>query len=304
LGGIALGIGLVLVSVTWTSNKMKKETGNRQFSGFGGWQMANNALYMYQNIPAKDRTPVPARFAALESDVRAHMDTLKKIKFTLDDTISARFYLWSGRAPLVHYLSTQYKKDSTTPYFKRWASEAPLYQAYGMYLIKKYPLQFAEYWLLPNAGRFASPPSEFLGVYNMGEDSVGSLAKDWFNYPTRKVHEHKKIKNSKDKNKEDPGIIATDWYPAFSAVINVLLVMGLIGMVFLKAVRWHQYGLPQLIGVTLVLWLCNCGFSIFASPITMRYQAFPILVCLIVGSLLMEKIVKMAFTPEVKPTPK
>ena len=76
--------------------------------------------------------------------VREHMDTLRKVKFSHEDSVNAYFYLWSPRGPLISYLSKEYKKDSTTPYFKRWASEAPLYAAYAMYLIKKYPWEYME----------------------------------------------------------------------------------------------------------------------------------------------------------------
>jgi protoporphyrinogen oxidase len=289
VAGLTLSAGLVLASFLFTSHKMKELTGKSQFSAFGGWQLANNALYMYEHIPAKERGPIPARFAKLETMVREHMDTLKKVKFTHDDSTNSFFYLWSGRGPLIQYLNQEYKKDSTTPYFKRWASEGPLYADYAFYLIRKFPLQYAEEWLLPNAVKYAVPPAEFLGTYNMGGDSVGSLAKDWFNYKSRKV---------KDHNKKEAGIGVAGWYPIFAAIVNVLLVMGLIGMAFLNAIRWKEYGLPQLLGLILILWLLNSAFSIFASPVVLRYQAFPILVFFAVGAFLMERIYIMATTEE------
>lgn len=287
LGGIALSAVLVLTSILYTSQKMQDSTGTRQFSAFGGWQLANNALYMYQHIPAGERGPIPAQFAKLETMVREHMDTLKKVKFTHDDSVNTYFYLWSGRGPLVQYLTREYKakKDSTTPYFKRWASEGPLYAAYAMYLIRKYPMQFAQEFMLPNAIKYAVPPTEFLGQYNMGKDSVDKLAKDWFNYKTRKVKEH---------NKKGAEIAATEWYPVFSALVNILLIMGLIGIVFIQAIRWKEYGLPQLLGLVVLFWLLNSGFSIFASPIVLRYQAFPLLIYLTVAVILFERIYRVA----------
>ena len=287
VSGIALGVGLVLLSFFYTSQKMQNVTGKRQFSAFGGWQLANNALYMYQHIPTNERGPIPARFARLETMVRQHMDTLQKIKFTADDSVSAHFYLWSGKGPLIQYLEREYKKDSTTPYFKRWGSEGPLYADYGMYLIKKYPFTFFKEFMLPNAVKFAVPPTEFLGMYNMNKENVDKLAKDWFNYKTQKVQDHKK---------KPASMWETEWYPIFSALVNVLLIMGLIGIVFLNALPWKEYGLPQLLGVVLVLWLLNSGFSIFASPVVLRYQAFPILVCFPVAAFLTERIAKMAFS--------
>jgi len=286
LAGLAVSILLISISFLYTSNKMKTLTGQWQFSAFGGWQMANNALYMYQHIPASQRSPVPAKYAALETMVDQHMDTLKKIKFSHDDSANAFFYLWSGRGPLIQYLQRQYKKDSTTPYFKRWASEGPLYQSYGMYLIKKYPVQFAENWMLPNAVKFAVPPTEFLGEYNMGKDSVDRLAKDWFNYKSRKVQQ-------RDKKKPQE-IAATEWFPVFGAMANILLVMGLIGVALLGAVKRNEYGLPQLLTLILVLWAVNGAFSIFASAIVLRYQVFPLFVAFTIGAILIERIYKLA----------
>src|SRR5579863_2229993 len=285
VAGVGLSLVLVLASFLFTSQKMETVTGKRQFSAFGGWQLANNALYMYEHVSAQERTPVPAKFAKLEAMVREHMDTLQKVKRSHEDSVNAYFYLWSGKAPLVSYLAREYKKDSTTSYFKRWASEAPLYANYALYLITKYPLEYAENWMLPNAVKFAVPPTEFLGTYNMGGDSVGKLAKDWFNYKSQKV---------KDHNKKDAKIAATEWYPVFAALVNLIFLMGLIGVVALGAIKKKEYGLPQLLGVALLFWVLNCGFSIFASPIVLRYQTFPMLVFLPLGLLMVERIWKMA----------
>jgi hypothetical protein len=120
----------------------------------------------------------------------------------------------------------------------------------------------------------------------MGGDSVGQLAKDWFNYKSRRI--------VKGHNKKDTKILAVEWYPIFAAVVNVIFVLGLIAMILLNAVRWKDYGLPQLLAMTLLFWLLNSAFSIFASPIVLRYQFFPLLVFFVMGVIFMEKIIKMA----------
>jgi hypothetical protein len=282
LGGIALGSLLVLGSILYTSQKMKDVTGQRQFSAFGGWQLANNALYMYEHIPASERGPIPVRFAKLETMVRQHMDTLTKVKFKHDDSVNTYFYLWSGRGPLIQYMATEYKKDSITPYFKRWASEGPLYAGYAMYLIRKFPLQFAKNFLIPNAVKFAVPPTEFLGIYNMGADSVDRPAKDWFHYKSLKVKEH---------NKKEGPINMTEWYPVFAALVNVLLLIHVVGLVVLGGLK-KTSGLTRLLLMAITLWLLNTGFSVFASPIVLRYQVFPVLVSFCVALVAGEVIYK------------
>jgi hypothetical protein len=210
------------------------------------------------------------------------MDTLKRVKLTPMDSATTYFYLWSGRGPLVAYLTKEWKKDSTTPYFKRWASEGPLYASYAKYLIGKYPIEFARSFLVPNAVKFAVPPSEFLGVYNMGGDSVGKMAKDWFNYKSQKVMAH---------NNKDGPVKVTEWYPIFATLVNLLLLIHLVGLVVLGGLKRTE-GLGKLLILAVGLWLLNSGFSILASPIVMRYQFFPVLVGLCVALVAGEAIYK------------
>ena len=287
--GIALGVLLVGTSVAYTSNKMQLDTGRRQFSAFGGWQLANNALYMYQNIPAAQRSPVPARFAKLEQMVREHIDTIQRVKLTRDDTVNSYFYLWSGRGPLIQYMNREWGKDSTTPYFKKWASEGPLYSAYGMYLIRKYPVQFVESFMLPNAIKYAVPPDEFLGTYNMGQDSVGRIAKDWFNYKSVRVREH---------NKKGESITVMSWYPVFWALVNVLLVISLVGLLVFRGFKNNP--LTGVLVLVISLWLVNMGFSVFASPIVLRYQVFPVLIIFFIAVIAFQVVVDLAKQEEIK----
>ena len=282
LGGIALGSLLVLGSILYTSQKMKDVTGTRQFSAFGGWQLANNALYMYEHIPAAQRGTVPVKFAKLEKMVREHMDTLKRVKLTAVDSANGYFYLWSGRGPLMQYMERQYKKDSTTPAFKRWSSEGPLFASYAMFLVGKYPVEFARSFLIPNAVKFAVPPTEFLGTYNMGADSVAGFAKDWFHYKSLQVKAH---------NNKSGSMIMTEWYPVFAALVNVLLLIHLVGLLVLGGLK-KSNGLGKLLVLVAALWLLNSGFSVFASPIVLRYQVLPVLVSLCVALLAGEAIYK------------
>ena len=283
--GFVLGIGLVLWSYIYTSHKMQDVTGEKQFSAFGGWQLANNALYMYEHIPASARGSIPPRFAKLEIMVREYMDTIKKVRLTFDDSLTSFFYLWNGKGPLIQYLVREYQKDSTTPYFKRWASEGPLYADYGAWLIWKYPMAYVQFWLLPNAVKYIVPPEEFLAINNMAGDSVGKAAQDWFHYKSRKIQDHKK---------RDPKAWATTWYPVFSTVVNIVFILGLISMLMLGVIRRKDYGFPQLIGLILAFWLLNAVFSIFASPIVLRYQYFPLLLFFPMAVLFMEHIIKLA----------
>ncbi len=283
VSGIAVSFLLVGVSFLYTSGKMKDSTGHWQFSAFGGWQLANNALYMYEHIPAKDRKPVPARFAKLEAMVREHMDTLHKVKLTHEDSVNQYFYLWNGNGPLHQYLAREWKKDSTTPYFKRWASEAPLFQSYALYLIQRYPVIYAKEFVLPNGIKYAVPPLEFLGLYNMGGDSVEHLAKAWFNYKNQKITNQKK----------GTKINFLSSYPVFAAIVNLCFVISFICfLIFGKAVKVNPHFRKGLLLVA-SLWLLNMLFSTTASPIVLRYQIFPIILFFSFALMTLEYLAKL-----------
>jgi hypothetical protein len=238
---------------------------------------------MYQNIPAKDRGPVPARFAKLEAMVRQHMDTLSKVKLTKEDTIASRFYLWSAKGPLVQYMIRDWKRDSTTPYFKRLASEASLYMDYGSFLIRRYPWTFATSVLLPNVYRYAVPPAEFLEVYNMGGDSVAGMAKVWFNYKSLKIASH---------NNKNAKITVMNWYPFLATLINVLFFICVMGMFLFNLFRPQNKPLTTLFLLLSFFWVVNTGFSIIASPVTLRYQVLPIIITLSLVAISAEAIYK------------
>ena len=267
----AIGLaGSVLLGFIWhTGNKMKEVTGYFQFSAFGGWQLANNALYMYEHIPASKRQPPPLRFEKLEKMVRQHIDTLNKVKMSHDDSIYASFYLWNAGGPLVQYMNKEYLNASATSYFRRWASQGPLYLEYGRYLIASYPASFIINFMLPNAINFVDPPSEFLNTYNLGGDSVLMAAKEWFQYRTLKVRDH---------NKKNTIMSFADWYSVFAALANLLLLINIVGMLFFKALKMQPQPMAKWIILCLSFWALNAVFSIAASSIVLRYQLFPILV--------------------------
>lgn len=282
--GIVIGSALVLWSVLFTIQAMQNKTGTKQFSAFGGWQLANNALYMYEHIPKNSRPSVPERFAKLDHMVREHMDTLSKVHFTAEDTLNVHFYLWSGRGPLVQYMMREWNRDSTTSYFKRWAAEGPLFADYGRYLIKRFPELYIKEFVLPNAIRLAVPPAEFLGTYNMGVDSVGRLAKEWFNYKSQQV-----MKGNSPKR----DIAITSWYSVLCTLINALMAISLIGILLYNGFNKKNGRIKPLVIIVIALWLINMFFSVFASPIVLRYQVFPILIFALTVGVLMDFIYEL-----------
>lgn len=292
MAGLAFAVLLIGLFVQFTSNKYKKLTGVKQFSPFTGWQMANNAMYAYRYVDSAHRKPVPKKLQPLDQRIREFYDSTRDTRrFPAEMVKASTVYMWTRTAPLQTYMRDQFKntKDSANQH-KMWASMGPLYNEYGREIIKMYPKEFAEYYLWPNFLKYYTPPVEFLEKYNMGIDSVQEVAKVWFNYSSRKV-------KTRLKSFKAPIL---DFYPIMVGVFSVLFLFGCISLVVLGAHKKPIMLKAMLLAFS--LWAVNMGFSVFASPIALRFQLFPILVSAAFTILVIGYIAEAAFDNKQKVT--
>ncbi|WPQ63325.1 hypothetical protein SIO70_00410 [Chitinophaga sancti] len=288
---IGLGILPVLLFIGYTTYTFKIKTNNLTFSPFGGWQIGSNALYMYSHVSPKVKEKVPPGFRNLHAIVTHHIDSLSHVKIqNRPDNNLGFYYLWGDGAPLKKQLIKRWEKDSTTPYLKRWVSMSPLYGAYGSWLIRQYPVEYARYYIWPNLISYYAPPPEFLGMYNMGKDSVDAGALIWFKYKTSKVHGP-----TKDKK-----IVVTAAFPIILALLNVLFITGFIGFAFIGGFKKMTGFQKKVLYVLLLVWFANLGFSVLASPIVLRYQVFPFIFTLTFACILMGYVIRESFVPSPK----
>ncbi|SDG49139.1 hypothetical protein [Chitinophaga filiformis] len=252
-------IFLTLVTFAmYTSNENKRIFGTRQFSAFGGWQLASNALTAYEHV--ENRKQAPEKFAALQAEVNKYLDS---VKATANEDAEPKthyaFYLWEEKAPL-----QRYSRIVTPTGSKRMATVAPLYKDYGTYLISQHPGAFFNHYLLPNAKQYFLPWPEFLSIYNQGLTTVKSEAVQWFGYKNNNVS----TRVAKRTNH------LFDYYPILIVCITLLFLGGSI-LYFTK--KWYLFTTTQFrsaLLITLLFWITNLFFSVFASPIVLRYQLF------------------------------
>lgn len=276
-----IGIGSMLLLlggfVGFNLYKSRQLTGSAQFSAFGGWQMASNALFAYAHADPDSAATVPAKFRELQGIVIRHMDSLSRLTIRPDKELGI-YYLWDDHAPLKEYLIARYRKDSVTDGYKRWSSMGPIYSAYGGWLIGKHPLVFIGHYLLPNIVNYYVPSPEFMNIYNMGKDTVEDLAKFWFNYKTNKVTV---------PNKQ---IGFMDSYPIALAIINLVFVLSFVSFWLLEGFKKSGPYPSKALKWMGCIWLANFGFSVLASPIVLRYQVFPMLITFAFLGILIEFI--------------
>src|SRR5258708_19609060 len=246
--------------------------------------MGNNAVYAYRYVDSQHVKKPPARFREVDKMVRIYFDADGDVKKRREEMlVASKVYMWDSRSPLQKYMNSRFKKDSMAGTEKRWASMAPLYADYGVYLIRQYPLQFAEHYLWPNALKYYTPPGEFLETYNAGSDSVQQIAQAWFGYKSNKVKSAFK----------DFNVSELDFFPILAGIMNVVFLSSFLCFILLKVYVAN----PVLSGTLLLaagLWITNFRFSVFAAPIALRYQFFPILIFSSFALLLIDYIYKAA----------
>jgi hypothetical protein len=288
VAGMALCVVLLGSFIQYNKHKYYEISKKSIFTPFTGWQMANNAMYAYKFVPKAERKPVPKKYQVLDNMIREYFDsTVGNPRHPEENLVASTIYMWTPGAPLRTYMQNQFKKDSTAPEMQRWASVSPLFEEYGKYIIKQYPLTFAQFYLLPNALKYYAPPIEFLEFYSTGVDSVHPIAQVWFEYKSNKIET--KFKDFK--------VDILNFYPILVGTMNVIFFLGMIGFLVLQGYK-QQTLMGKGLLLVVCMWLTNFGFSVFASPIALRFQLFPILVMTSFAFLFMEFLIKEATKKE------
>ena len=266
-GILAIAIPALLF-VQFTSSSYKSFTGTRQFTPFTGWQLANNALYAYRSVTFRDTASMPARFAELDALVRHYFDTTRDLRTHPTEMLQANtMYMWDFRSPLQVYMKNRFKNDSVSSPFKKWSLVGPLYGEYGKWLMRRYPATFAGHFLWMNALKFYAPPLEFLDSYNSGLDSVRAIAVGWFQYNSYKV-------STKFRTLD---VSTLNFYPIMSGMINIIFLASILGLLTLNGFK-SITTFNNILLLVAVFWGANFAFSVFSSPVTLRYQLFPLMV--------------------------
>lgn len=279
--GITTSIVFVGLFICYTESKFKELTGVRQFSPFSGWQLANNALYMYREIqlPSSDR--VPTRFHELDSVIRHSFMSARKENVILNPFIKD-YYIWDPSSPLMQYLKYKWKGDTTTNMFTKWASMGPIFSTYGSYLIREHPFKYLKYFVSPNIQNFFFPYIADLGYYNQGSIRIDPRIAKWFDYRT--------LEMTNVPGNFELSIIHP--YPIFMAITNFLFLLSIFLSLKFNNFSTSNKFFNYAILVISSFWLFNFIFSISASSIEIRYQVFQLIINFSFSILLIELFIK------------
>jgi hypothetical protein len=267
---------LFLPFIWFTQLETEKVTGTAEFSVFGGWQAANNALYMYGHIQV-DSTKLPPETRGLDRMVKQYYKWAPPGYINLGD-FDGTFFIKHSDAPLKQYMYRYYRKEYNASGFLSWGKVSPMYNKYGSWLISHYPMAFARYYLWLNTNNYFSPFLAQMSLYNLGEDSVWDEAQYWFRYPTPKV---------KSVSKEFQGILFFCYPPGF-LLLNFYYAACILWLLFTRKLSELKPDLRKALWLFTAFWIINFWFSILATPVVMRYEVVPMLFLFTFSTLLLE----------------
>jgi len=269
--GMLIGPILIIPFIIWSAHAAKNMTGVAQFPPIlGGWQWANNALYMREYIEV-DSTAFPTtEIVELDRMARTYFRTFPPQHRNLSEC-PVNFFIVHQEAPLHVYVAKKYPIKTYSQIVFAWGKTAVIFDQYGKYLIKRYPLAFFQHYLLLNAKKYFLPPLEELSMYNDNNSAVWPIAKTWFQFPSRKIEFISTTAQS--------SILGI--FPYLFLTVNVLYSIALLVFVGVKAYKLATPVLNQTIFIISLFLGLNFAFSVFANIIVLRYQIFPMIIFLV-----------------------
>ena len=262
----------------------------RIFSAFSGWQIANNALFVYPYVRV-DSERLPTRECKeLDRYIKGYFAATPLGHEPVDT-----WYMWNPESPLKQYMSMRRKKEHLD-YFTAWNRVAPVFSRYGYYLLSRHPLLFCQKYGWPSARMYFYPPLEMLTQYNEGLKDVDPVAQSWFHYKTTRVKVYSYTIQERILAFL-PGLFLLENI----ASVGVMLIMLSSALAHAKRQdrgrkkgrAWKdEEGFRAAMVLTAAYFVVNAAFCIFATPNTLRYQLAPLIWFFAFSLLALEKIRK------------
>jgi len=268
IAGMGVPAALIAGFIYYTSIQVGREMGQRQFSAFGSWKLANDALYVYAHVTPDSASSVPEQYRSLDRRVRTwYQQNQGPVDLLYQDFTSGSYFMFAINSPLVQYMDSLYGGGWPFLNTKKYWAVAPLYQSYGAYLIRKYPTAFIRYFLWPNFLRYYAPPGEIFGStvpFSLEESYGGPYLRKIFTLAT--------IETKPTSIELSIKILRV--YPLVMALGHFGFLLGLVA--FLLSGGYRKIGKPINYCVLLIaaLWCCDLAFSVLSAGIVLRYQIF------------------------------
>ncbi len=267
---------LVFVHVDRQMDIIEKDFNVRIYSGFSGWQLANNVLCYYNKISVDPGMLPTEETKRIDSCIKEHINDIRPFEQVNTE------YLWDRHSPLKQYLAGRQKRTGHH-YFYEWMNAGKDLSDYSRFLIKANPGAYIRYFMVPNFNNCILPHAEALSEYNNWNTILTPDAQLWFRFRSDRLY------------CRYPGLqkkISTP-YPIVWAVLNLVNLMVIVCALF--AVFRFRRHLPAPVTRLVVMWsvfyLCYILFSTFATIVLLRYMMPLFSMCLVMPLVLFRQYI-------------
>lgn len=268
VSGAMLGILLIIPFIIHTRNAAYKMTGTKMFSFFTGWQLANNALYIWEYADSSKTLSVNSK--ELEKSATQFYSMVPK-NFRSDYLFPnpGNFFIQHPASPLKLYLNKHYRSTDDSSNVVAWGQASALFEEYGKYIITNNKKAYLYEFMAPNIRNYFVPHLEKLSAYNLGQDKVDPLIQEWFHYSSDKLSA---------VSFKSQGVILYI-FPYLFLMLNTYWLMSIV--IFCSREKYKATSLFYNKYILLIasFFIANLLFSAFATIIVLRYQVFALIIC-------------------------
>jgi hypothetical protein len=251
----------------YTGFLIKKSTNYFQFSPMSSWKVANNALYMIDNMKSNKPITIPQEFVGIDTFVNKYLKSPHYInRLEEQDMTNGSFFIFMNDSPLNKYLVTRYGSvPSQIDFFK----VAPYFKKYGSYLIRNHPFAFFKFVIWPNFQQYLIPNTE---VFNSGDITlyyIRSKEEKKFASPFIEVVKFKPLVQF--------GALRSkifSFFPVFQFILHINFLIILLLFLTIYRSKYNQEVNFNLLLLIVVIWIVNLVFSTISAPSVLRFEMF------------------------------
>lgn len=276
-------IALLLFLQNSTRAEYKKVTGVNTTSGFGGWQLMNNASVL---IPKAKQLPVTKFDTELEQLYHKFLISCPDSIFTTQAALSTGL-MWDQTSPFKQFVF-YYMQMTNRPYPIAWVEAGELYSKYAQKLIFTYPFDFITSFIIPS----------FTGFFEFRE--IGEHGGEFKNEKMYQDYYNIQIDNYKHTCN-----LFSDINPARHILHYIYwIIFAAASIYFFVTTRKSSFADKywQTSGLLLSFIIIYIGISALASPNTTWRYTMPIYIpsILFIGSILNELLIKTSLKNKIK----
>jgi hypothetical protein len=236
-------------------------TGINTFSGFSGWQSANNALNVVPYIENWDTTDIK------NNELREFIRFVRN-DHTTDSAVKASSgliasFMWEKSLILKQYLFYKMQQSGTS-YLQKWTwLGGNTYNDFGRYVMKMYPGIYVRHFLLPNVADILYPRYDQLMRQFKSDAVEPKLMKEWF-----ALADDEKVEARSNFVQRNYKIL-----PGFHFIIWMLFIAAIVTGLVKRKLFGKTNTSEKVFWLLSVFSMAYFGFSLIAGPFDLRYSA-------------------------------